>query len=125
MIKIYISLQILYRINSRIINKNKLIFIKDNEVIMPRDFKSFVDNNKKVIDENKDKINEYQEIINKYKDMNQNDLMKSLFDEANKLKREGKLDGNTLSNLKQTISPFLNNEQKKMLDELLIAINNS
>ena len=92
---------------------------------MPRDFKSFVDNNKKVIDENKDKISEYQEIINKYKDMNQNDLMKSLLDEANKLKKEGKLDANALSNLKQTISPFLNNEQKKMLDELLIAINNS
>ena len=92
---------------------------------MPRDFKSFVNNNKDIINDNKDKISEYQEIINKYKDMNQNDLMKSLFDEASKLKKEGKLDANTLNNLKQTISPFINNEQKKMLDELLIAINNS
>ena len=91
---------------------------------MPRDFKSFVEQNKKVLDENKDKVSEYQEIINKYKDMDQNSLMASLFKEAAKLKREGKLDTNTLNNLKQTISPFLNNEQKKMLDELLIAINN-
>ena len=92
---------------------------------MPRDFKSFAEQNKKVLDENKDKVSEYQEIINKYKDMDQNSLMASLFKEAAKLKREGKLDTNTLSNLKQTISPFLDNEQKKMLDELLIAINNS
>ena len=91
---------------------------------MPRDFKSFAEQNKKVLDENKDKVSEYQEIINKYKDMDQNSLMASLFKEAAKLKREGKLDTNTLNNLKQTISPFLNNEQKKMLDELLIAINN-
>ena len=91
---------------------------------MPRDFKSFAEQNKKVLDENKDKVSEYQEIINKYKDMDQNSLMANLFQEAAKLKREGKLDTNTLNNLKQTISPFLNSEQKKMLDELLIAINN-
>ena len=108
----------------KIFNKTKLNFIKTNEVIMPRDFKTFVDNNKNVINENKDKISEYQEIINKYKDMDQNNLMKNLFEEASKLKREGKLDTSTLNNLKQTISPFLNSEQKKMLDELLIAINN-
>ncbi len=92
---------------------------------MPRDFKSFAEQNKKVIDENKDKASEYQEIINKYKDMDQNSLMANLFQEANRLKREGKLDTSTLNNLKQTLSPFLNAEQKNMLDELLIAINNT
>lgn len=94
---------------------------------MPRDFKSFAkENNKeteKIINENQEKVNDYQDIINKYKNMNQNDLMSNLFSEASKLKKEGKLDANTLSNLKSTLSPFLNQEQQEMLNTLVNAIN--
>ena len=94
---------------------------------MPRDFKSFAnEHNKeteKIINENKDKTNEYQDILNKYKDMNQNDLMSNLFYEATKLKQQGKLDSESLSNLKSTLSPFLNTEQQTMLNNLINAIN--
>lgn len=94
---------------------------------MPRDFKSFAQENKKeaekIISENQEKANEYQDIINKYKNMNQNDLMSNLFSEATKLKQQGKLDSSTLNNLKSTLSPFLNSEQQEMLNNLVNAIN--
>lgn len=90
---------------------------------MPRDFKTFCENNKKIIDENKEKANNYQSIIDKYKNMNQGELMNNLFSEANKLKQEGKLDSNSLNSMKDMISPFLNDEQKNMLNSILNKIN--
>ena len=87
---------------------------------MPRDFKSFVkDNHKeteKILNENKEQADKYEDIINKYKNMNQNDLLSNLFSEATKLKQEGKLDSETLNSLKSSLSPFLNQEQKEMLN---------
>ena len=91
---------------------------------MPRDFKSFVNNQEKIIQENKDKANDYQDIINKYKNMDNNELMSNLFNEASRLKSEGKLDSQSLNNLKSTLSPFLNSEQQNMLNNLVDAINN-
>lgn len=90
---------------------------------MPRDFKTFAKENKKVMDDNKEKADSYQEILDKYKDMDNNELMSSLFSEATKLKREGKLDSNSLNSLKSTLSPFINEEQKEMLNSLINAIN--
>ncbi len=90
---------------------------------MSRDFKSFAKENENIKNQNPEKTKEYEEILNKYKDMNQDDLMSNLFSEASKLKKEGKLDSSTLENLKTTISPFLNNEQKNMLNSLINAIN--
>lgn len=94
---------------------------------MPRDFKSFAKENQqkaeKIISESQDKANEYQDILNKYKNMNQNDLMSNLFSEASKLKKEGKLDENTLNSLKSTLSPFLNDSQQDLLNSLVKAIN--
>lgn len=90
---------------------------------MPRDFKTFARENQKIKNENPTKAQEYEEILNKYKDMNSNDLMSNLLSEASKLKKEGKLDPSTLENLKSTISPFLNDEQKTLLNSLISAIN--
>ena len=90
---------------------------------MPRDFKSFAKENENIINENKDDANKYQDILNKYKNMDSNELMTNLFNEANKLKKEGKLDSNALNGLKSTLSPFLNKEQQSMLNSLVDAIN--
>lgn len=93
---------------------------------MPRDFRSFAKektNTEKILNENKAQASEYEDIINKYKNMNQNDLMSNLFSEASKLKKEGKLDSNSLNNLKSTLSPFLNSQQQEMLNNLVNAIN--
>ena len=100
-----------------------------SEVDMPRDFKSFKNNQSKNAQNDKvqqnDKTSEYQEIIDRYKDMDNNELMSNLFSEASKLKREGKLDSNTLSNLKSSLSPFLNSEQQEMLSSLIRAIDDN
>ena len=90
---------------------------------MPRDFKSFAKENEKVMNDNQEKVDEYQDILNKYKNMNSNELMSNLFKEATKLKQQGKLDSESLSNLKSTLSPFLNTEQQTMLNNLINAIN--
>ena len=93
---------------------------------MPRDFRSFAKENtntEKILNENKAQASQYEDIINKYKNMNQNDLMSNLFNEASKLKKEGKLDSNSLSSLKSTLAPFLNSEQLEMLNNLVNAIN--
>lgn len=93
---------------------------------MPRDFRSFAKENtntEKILNENKAQASEYEDIINKYKNMNQNDLMSNLFSEASKLKKEGKLDSNSLNNLKSTLSPFLTSQQQEMLNNLVNAIN--
>ena len=91
---------------------------------MPRDFKSFVKNQEKIIEENKEKANDYQDILNKYKNMDSNELMSNLFSEASRLKSEGKLDSDSLNNLKSTLAPFLNNDQQNMLNNLVNALNN-
>ena len=97
---------------------------------MPRDFKNFAKENEKATNEknsfsseDQKKANEYQDIINKYKNMDNSELMSNLFSEASKLKKEGKLDSNTLNGLKSTLSPFLNNDQQQMLNSLVNAIN--
>lgn len=89
---------------------------------MPRDFKNFAKENEKT-QKTSDKTHEYEEILNKYKNMNQSDLMSNLMNEATKLKKEGKLDSNSLSNLKSTLAPFLNSEQQTMLNNLINTIN--
>jgi len=90
---------------------------------MPRDFKTFAKENENILNDNQEKTKEYENILNKYKNMNSSELMSSLFSEASKLKSEGKLDSNSLNNLKSTLSPFLNSEQNEMLNSLISAIN--
>lgn len=96
--------------------------ISNYEVIMPRDFKSFIKENEKTLNENKGKASEYQDLIDKYKNMGNDELMSNLLSEASKLKQQGKLDSNQLNNLSSTLTPFLNNEQKDMLANLIKAI---
>lgn len=90
---------------------------------MPRDFRSFAEENKKVLETNKEEANKVEDLINKYKGMSNNQLMTNLLEEASKLKREGKLDATQLESMKGTLAPFLNAEQQSMLDELVRAIN--
>ena len=89
---------------------------------MPRDFKQFINENKNKVESNPEKTNEYEKILNKYKDMDQNSLMHNLLSEASKLKKEGKLDHESINSIRSTLSPFLNEEQQKMLNELVNAI---
>ena len=89
---------------------------------MPRDFKSFAKENENIINENKNTADNYEKLLNKYKNMDNNELMSNLLSEANKLKKEGKLDSNMLNTLKTSLLPFLNTEQQEMLKNLIEAI---
>ncbi len=87
---------------------------------MQNDFRSFSKkDNEKILNENQDKANEYKNIYDKYKNMNSNELMTALFNEANKLKSQGKLDNNTLNSLSSSLAPYLNDEQKQVLNNLI------
>lgn len=82
------------------------------------------DNNFNNLNEKSDKNinfkkNEYEEIINKYKDKPQEELENDLMNEAERLKSEGKLSSSQLENLSNTISPFLNQQQKDLLQTLI------
>lgn len=90
---------------------------------MKKDFKSFTSENKKILDENKDKIDDIEKLLDKYKNMDNNQLMYNLLSEANRLKREGKLDRNELNGIKNTLTPFLNSEQQQLLNEIINKIN--
>lgn len=90
---------------------------------MPRDFKSYAKEHQSANSSNQEKAKGYEEIINKYKNMNQQDLMASLFSEASKLKQQGKLDENSLNSLKGMLSPYLDSNQKEMLNSLINALN--
>ncbi len=90
---------------------------------MPRDFKTFAKENKKVMEENAEKSSSLQELIDKYKNMDSSELMSNLLGEASRLKSEGKLNADALSNLKNTLTPFLNSNQIEMLNSLINAIN--
>ncbi len=70
----------------------------------------------------KQDFSEYQDTINKYKDLSQQDLYKELFNQADQLKAEGKLDQNMLNTLSNTLSPMLNDEQRELLNNLINRI---
>ena len=86
---------------------------------MPQDFRSFKQQYSK---NDQSKVNEYKTIYDKYKDMNSDDLMSNLLSEAGKLRNQGKLDNNTLNQLSTSLSPLLNEDQRKMLSTLVNTI---
>ena len=86
---------------------------------MPKDFRSF---KQQYSQKEQEKVDEYKTIYDKYKNMNSDDLMSNLMSEASKLRSQGKLDNSTLNSLSSSLSPFLNEEQKKMLSSLVNTI---
>ncbi|MBQ3502723.1 MAG: hypothetical protein IJA72_03560, partial [Clostridia bacterium] len=58
----------------------------------------------------------------KYKNLSQQELYKELFNQADQLKSEGKLDQNMLNTLSNTLSPMLNDEQRELLNNLINRI---
>ena len=69
-----------------------------------------------------DNFEKYANAINSYKDLSQDELMQKLFSEATKLKQNGSLNESSLNALKSTLSPMLNDDQRKMLDNILNMI---
>lgn len=70
----------------------------------------------------KEDVNNIEENLKKYQSMSQNDLMSELVKEAGRMKANGSLNESSLENLKSTLSPMLNDQQKNMLDSILDQI---
>ncbi len=59
---------------------------------------------------------------NKYKDLNQDDLMSEFLRVSRQQKRNGSLNESNMQNLINQLSPFLNQQQKEKLKDLLNKI---
>ncbi len=73
----------------------------------------------KVKEENSEEKKEYENILNQYKDLNSEQLQDELYKKANELKQNGNLTNEQLEGLNSTLAPFLNDEQKKLLENLV------
>lgn len=72
----------------------------------------------------KTKKQNYEEMINKYSSYSKNDLMSEFIKITLEKKKKGELSISELNNLKSTILPFLNSEQKENLDKILQMVEN-
>lgn len=88
-------------------------FIKDNKDGESIKDTYTEDRNKKL----EDKINEYQKLSS-------NELMQEFIKLTIEKKRNGELTKNELENIKQTIIPYLSEEQRQSLQNLLDMVDN-
>ena len=65
-----------------------------------------------------------EDLIDKYSTYSQTDLISEFMKLTNEKKKKGELNESEMNSLKQTISPFLNDEQKNNLDKIMNVINN-
>lgn len=65
-----------------------------------------------------------EKLINKYSSYNQNDLIGEFMRLTYEKKRNGELSASDIDNIKRTIIPFLNDEQKNNLEKLLSMVEN-
>lgn len=83
-------------------------------------------------DLNNDKINnatnqskeKMEDLIDKYSKYSENDLMNEFLKLTYEKKKKGELNETEINSLKQTIMPFLNDEQKNNLDRLMNMVGN-
>lgn len=64
----------------------------------------------------KEKVEDY---MNKYSNLSQEELMKEFLKVSNEKKRNGGFSASEINNIKSTLAPFLNDEQKLNLDNLI------
>lgn len=86
--------------------------------------KEFNENRKQMNLNEENKVK--QKIENKvdyYSSFSSDELLNEFIKEVNKGKKNGTIDKQKLSEIKETLLPFLDNERRKKLDELLNIIN--
>lgn len=83
-------------------------------------FSEFVneDISKKVKKEEKQK-EDISKLIDKYSTYNESDLMQEFLKESIKKKENGELDNDNLLRVKNILTPYLNEDQKEKLNNLL------
>ena len=67
-------------------------------------------------DRNKEKVEDY---LNKYSGLNNDELMREFIKASMEKKKNGGFSAGEIENIRATLSPFLNSEQKKNLENLI------
>ena len=65
-----------------------------------------------------------EDMINEYQKLNSNELMNEFIKLTIEKKKKGELKKEELDSIRQTIVPYLNGEQKTMLEKLLDLVEN-
>lgn len=95
--------------------------------IMANKFSDFsTQNNDRVEDikkENPELVNNIESLVDKYSNLSSEELFNEFIKETNKGKENGTISAEYLNNIKSTLSPYLNNEQKNNLNNLMDIIN--
>lgn len=91
------------------------------------DFKTFSNNYTPPKNEPKPSVEQttqdYEQTINKYKDLSQQELMTELLRQTQAMKSQGKWDEQNMQKMTNTLMPYLNNEQKNMLHNIMDTLN--
>ena len=66
---------------------------------------------------------EMEKMIDQYSALSENELMQEFIKKTIEQKRNGRLNSEELNNIKSKISPMLNDEQNKKLNELIMMVN--
>ncbi|MBE5735928.1 MAG: hypothetical protein E7356_01020 [Clostridiales bacterium] len=66
---------------------------------------------------------EMEKMIDQYSALSENELMQEFIKKTVEQKRNGRLNSEELNNIKSKISPMLNDEQNKKLNELIMMVN--
>lgn len=66
---------------------------------------------------------EMEKMIDQYSALSEQDLMQEFIKKTVEQKRNGRLNSEELNNIKSKISPMLNDEQNKKLNELIMMVN--
>lgn len=77
----------------------------------------------KIKEDNPETVNNVEEQLKKYENLSQAELMQEFIKESKKQKQNGNLDRDKMENIKSTLLPFLNGNQKKQLDYLMGIVN--
>ena len=82
-------------------------------------------NNTKTNDEKQVNKDDLEDMINSYSKLGQDELLNEFMKLTLEKKKKGVLDEKELNNIKSTIEPFLNEEQKSILDKILNMVRNA
>ncbi len=77
----------------------------------------------KIKEDNPETVNNVEEQLKKYENLSQAELMQEFIKESKKQKQNGNLDRDKMENIKSTLLPFLNGNQKKQLEYLMGIVN--
>lgn len=74
------------------------------------------------VEKNKREVEDIEKVLDKYSKLSSDQLMTEFIKETKKGRKNGTINSSYLSNIKNTLSPYLNDEQKGTLKNLMDMI---